>query len=87
MADINEYNVDFQFSFFLKTMGLDETKLPRVQHSEMKKAFAGGMSQMYLLMNDCLKEGESGFEKLVTINNQLKEFWATQAAEFQKHHN
>lgn len=76
---MKEIDLEFTFKAYLERVGLDEKLMSAIQLQETKRAFYGGLSQMWKLF---LEIGELPEENTdVIFNNverQISQFWANE---------
>ena len=72
-------NLENQFQFYLKRVGLDEKTMSEIQLQETKRAFYGGFAQMWVLFIEVgeLPEGDCDVI-FIDIEKQITEFWAAE---------
>lgn len=76
---MNVFNLDEQFNQYLKLMRFDMSKMPEIQHKELKRAFYCGMAQLFKLFKEDMPElsDEDGFKTLNYLDEQLNDFVKT----------
>jgi len=73
----NIFNLHYQYELYKKRVGLDNIELPKIQETEMKRAFMGGIGQLLVLfLTDLatLEENEA-VKVLDDMKNQVQNFW------------
>jgi hypothetical protein len=73
-------NLENQFQFYLKRVGLDEKTMSEIQLQETKRAFYGGFAQMWTLFVEAgeLPEGDCDVI-FYDIESQIKAFWLAES--------
>ena len=69
-------NLENQFQFYLKRVGLDEKTMSEIQLQETKRAFFGGLSQMFVLFLEIGELPEENCNAIFDeIESQISLFW------------
>lgn len=79
----NPLNIEEQYQFYLKKSNMNEQSMGAVQRSEMRKAFMGGMSQMWIIMTRHISTLEEAHAvvSIEIIGKNLMDFWKTATKE------
>lgn len=75
--NLEPFDLEKQYKTYLRTVGLDEAKMPLIQRTETKRAFMGACGQMLLIVfNDFenITEDE-GIEALEHMKKQVETFF------------
>ena len=74
------YNLEENFSDFLKRLGLNEKKMDKIQFRVMKKAYFGGLLSMFHLITTELADKPDDFVRvqLEKLQQQIHEYWKDQ---------
>ena len=78
---MNQFDLDHQYSLYLKRSGLKEAEMHEVQRTETKRAFFGACGQMLLLLRDDLGGMEDEDRAVATMHDmviQCEQFWKDQ---------
>ena len=79
---LDRYNAENQYQQYLKLVGLKEEELTTIQNREMRRAFFGGLGQMFMLINHSARENpEEAAEKLGMMRDQINDFWRKEEEE------
>lgn len=75
------FKMEHQFTLYLQRAGVSREKLPPIQLVEMRRAFYGGLGQMFFLISQDVVElpRKQVFQVYDSIVKQLGEFWDTEA--------
>ncbi len=71
--DNTKFNIEYQYSLYLKRMKLDESEMHACQKQETKRAFMGGMGQMIALLIDHVHDLDQ--DDAVKMFNQVNAFF------------
>lgn len=75
------FKLEHQFTLYLQRAGVTRADLPPVQYMEMRRAFYGGLGQMFFLITQDvgkLKE-RAQMETLQSLMDQVGEYWDKEA--------
>ena len=74
---MQNFNLEYQFQQYLKRVCLEESKMPKVQITETRRAFMGACGQMFVLLNQEVTklEDETAIEVLEDMSAQVSAFW------------
>lgn len=78
---MSKFDLDHQYSLYLKRSGLKEAEMHEVQRIETKRAFFGACGQMLLLLRDDLGGMEDEDRAILTMADmvhQCERFWKDQ---------
>ncbi len=74
---MQKFDLNYQYSLYLKMAKLDESKMPEIQKAETKRAFMGGIGQAIVLLRDdiTLLPEDKACEAFEKMFNQVGDFW------------
>lgn len=73
-----QVNLEKEYQEYLSLTGLKESQMHPVQRLETKRAFYGGCSRLFVLMDKISNSTESEEEAvslMAEVNNQISNFW------------
>lgn len=75
--DNKKFNIEHQYSLYLKKMNMNEEEMHPVQKQETKRAFISGMGHMMKLLYDDFADldQEQAVMKLDDMFNQVNDFF------------
>lgn len=71
------FKMEHQFTLYLQRCGVTRADLPPDQYREMRRAFYGGLGQMFFLVTDDVVklQGKTYVFALTSMRDQIQEFW------------
>lgn len=77
---MKEINLELTFLAYLAKVGLDVNTMSQIQLQETKRAFYGGLSQMWVLFLEAGDLPEENCDVLFNnIESQISQFWNNEA--------
>lgn len=76
------FNIESQWHKYLELVRLDEDKMPVDQRSETRRAFFGGMSQMFIVMEQIPESPGQGIMLMMNVKEQLTRFWTSEEEKY-----
>ncbi|WP_348814085.1 hypothetical protein [Flavobacterium maritimum] len=73
---MNKINLEKEFKFYLQMVGLDPNKISDVQLQETKRAFYGGLGQMWKIVISMGEMPDENCDAVFSdIDDQIAIFW------------
>src|SRR6187401_2617047 len=81
---MDPFNLEEQYQFYLKKVGIKEEQMHIVQRVETRRAFMAGCVQILMLFTDKIADLDEneGVEKIDSLIVQASKFWETQEEEY-----
>lgn len=78
---MDPFNIDDQFNAYLKRVGLDPITMPKVMHTELRRAFFGCAGQLLDMLRSHLADlsEQDGAHKLQQMWEEVGRFWDKEA--------
>lgn len=87
--DKTDFTIKQQWDRFMERCGMAPGEMPKVQETEMSKAFYGSAGQILIMIRDEVSELKEE-DAVVVLDNMMDEimkFWQDQVAEHEKGEN
>lgn len=85
----SDVDLEAEFKFYITKMGLDESKMTVIQKQETKRAFYGGVAQLFIIFKEKVLNGTDGDLELTVsaVRDQVTNFFETEVAKMQSEQN
>lgn len=78
--DLEQFDIQFQYSEYLRRMELNEATMNPIQVVETKRAFMGGFAVALVIFRDEITklDDDSALNQMNSLSSQLSVFWIAQ---------